>query len=331
MNETQTPLVSIVCLTYNQAPYVRDTLEGFLKQQTDYPYEIIIHDDASTDGTADIIREYAGRYPDLFRLVLQTENQYSKHHRFDLIIGSCIEMARGKYIAYCEGDDFWTDPGKLQMQTDYLEANPDCGLVYTDVSSLNVATGVLTEGRIASGKIKSSPLFAEHLVNAGFISPLTWVFRKFLMPVYDNPYPDFTYVMALDFQATSRVHFMPKVTATYRILPESASHSHDTSRIYVRAEGLLRARKDYIEKYPELMTPELKQRALTAGYRDVLVSSLLTRHYDTLREARRFLRHSKAGRLASEERLILLLGRAARPIITIGYKIKSRRHFKQSL
>lgn len=119
-------MVSICCLTYNHAPYVRECLDGFLMQQVNFPIEIIVHDDASTDGTQDVLREYKEKYPDLFHLILQTENQYSKgkHVTTEFL----FPKARGKYIAFCEGDDYWTDSHKLQKQVDFLESHPDHSL-----------------------------------------------------------------------------------------------------------------------------------------------------------------------------------------------------------
>lgn len=123
----ENPLVSVSCITYNHAPYLRKALDGFLMQETDFPFEILIHDDASTDETQEIIREYAARYPEIIRPILRTENQYAK--------GICnvsgafnFPRARGRYIAMCEGDDYWTDRKKLQMQADYMEAHPECSM-----------------------------------------------------------------------------------------------------------------------------------------------------------------------------------------------------------
>ena len=125
----ETPLVSICCITYNQAAYVGDALEGFLRQKTDFPFEVLIHDDASTDGTAEIIAGYAGRYPECVRPILQQVNQYSLGN-----IGVSgmfnFPRARGRYIAMCEGDDYWSDEHKLQLQVDYMEAHPDCSLCF---------------------------------------------------------------------------------------------------------------------------------------------------------------------------------------------------------
>lgn len=122
----QTPLVSVICITYNHEPYIRDCLEGFLMQKTDFPIEIIVHDDASTDHTADIIREYYEKRPDLFHVILERENQQSKHSRVGLRMYS---LAQGKYIAICEGDDYWIDPLKLQKQADHCEKNDVVGCV----------------------------------------------------------------------------------------------------------------------------------------------------------------------------------------------------------
>ena len=126
----QKPLVSVVSITYNHEPYIRDCLEGFLMQKTNFPVEVIIHDDASTDHTADIIREYYEKRPDLFHVIIERENQYSQHKP---IMAPLHEMVQGKYIALCEGDDYWTDPLKLQKQFDFMESHPDCSLCFHNI------------------------------------------------------------------------------------------------------------------------------------------------------------------------------------------------------
>lgn len=116
------PLVSIICTTFNQEQYIGQAIEGFLLQKTNFPIEIIIHDDCSTDNNQKIIQSYADKTPDLFKLIFQTENQYSKGRKN---IISTLPTCKGKYIAICEGDDYWTDPYKLQKQVDFLEGHPD--------------------------------------------------------------------------------------------------------------------------------------------------------------------------------------------------------------
>jgi glycosyltransferase involved in cell wall biosynthesis len=120
-------MVSINCVTFNHKAYIRQALDSFLMQKTDFEYEILVHDDASTDGTGDILREYESKYPDKVKPLIQTENQYSQG--IDNISGAFnFPRARGKYIFMCDGDDYWTSPDKMQKQVDYMEAHPDCTL-----------------------------------------------------------------------------------------------------------------------------------------------------------------------------------------------------------
>ena len=123
ININNNPLVSIVCTAYNHEPYIRQCLEGFVMQKTNFLFEVLINDDASTDNTASIIREYETKYPDIIKPIYQAENQYSK--RVGLWRTILFPRAKGKYIALCEGDDYWTDQYKLQKQVDFLEANED--------------------------------------------------------------------------------------------------------------------------------------------------------------------------------------------------------------
>lgn len=123
-------LVTIQCLAYNHAKYIRQCLDGFVMQKTNFRFEAIVHDDASTDGTANIIREYEKQYPDIIIPIYQEENQYSKHN--GSIRRALNSKTRGKYVAICEGDDYWIDPNKLQKQVDFLEAHPKCTLMVSN-------------------------------------------------------------------------------------------------------------------------------------------------------------------------------------------------------
>lgn len=130
------PSVSISCITYNQKDFIEETIEGFLKQKTTFPIEAIIHDDASTDGTKKIVEKYMDKYPELIKPIFQDENQYSKYSGN---IGARFVWphARGKYIALCEGDDYWTDPYKLQKQVDELEKHPECYICFHPVQAFD--------------------------------------------------------------------------------------------------------------------------------------------------------------------------------------------------
>ena len=130
-----TPVVSIGCITYNHVDYIAQAIDSFLMQETNFPFEILIHDDASTDGTTEILKKYKERYPNIIRLIIQTENQYSKIPIISPIF--VWPKAKGKYIALCEGDDFWSDTGKLQKQVDFLEKNTEYAMYAHAVKIVN--------------------------------------------------------------------------------------------------------------------------------------------------------------------------------------------------
>lgn len=116
-------MVSIFCTAYNHKQYIADALEGFISQKTDFPFEVLVTDDASTDGTTEIIRSYSEKYPDIIRFFHQEENRFSKGG--NLYEEVMYPNARGKYIAYCEGDDYWCSEDKLQRQVDFLEGHTE--------------------------------------------------------------------------------------------------------------------------------------------------------------------------------------------------------------
>ena len=124
-NETEIK-VSVLCITYNHEKYIEQTLQGFVKQITNFRFEVIVHDDASTDNTKRVIQKFVDLYPDLFVPIYEVENQYSKGR--ETIIHILAPEIRGKYVAWCEGDDYWTDEHKLQKQYEALENNPDCSI-----------------------------------------------------------------------------------------------------------------------------------------------------------------------------------------------------------
>lgn len=119
-------MISVICITFNQSEYIEKSLQSVLSQIINGPFEIIIHDDVSTDGTIDILKEYEKRFPDKIRLILETENQHSQN--IDFFSKIVKDHANGKYIAICEGDDYWTDVNKLQLQFEALEAHPECDM-----------------------------------------------------------------------------------------------------------------------------------------------------------------------------------------------------------
>ena len=122
--------VAVWCITYNQKSFIKDALDGFIMQQTNFPFVVIVHDDKSTDGTTDIILDYAQKYPNIIIPVIETENQWSKGGLKHIINIMNNRFRIGKYIAFCEGDDYWTSPDKLQTQIDFLESHPDYSMCF---------------------------------------------------------------------------------------------------------------------------------------------------------------------------------------------------------
>ena len=229
MTEDTRPLmVTIRCLTYNHEPYIRQCLEGFVIQKTNFRYEAIVHDDASTDGTAAIIKEYAEKYPDIIKPIYETVNQYSKH---DGSLRKILDKhTHGKYVALCEGDDYWTDPYKLQMQVDYLERNTEYGLVYCQCLKYKQKSNRFI--RLFGGINES---FCN-LIKENTIPTLTVLFRNDIYIQYieeilkkSQGWMMGDYPLWLFFAQKSKIKFIPKVVGVYRVLTNSASHSPDFS------------------------------------------------------------------------------------------------------
>ncbi len=237
-NSDAEPLLSILSLTYNQARYIRQAIDSFLAQQTNFKVEILIHDDASTDGTADIIREYQRQYPGLIRPILREENRYRKDKGFGGIFKALNDSARGKYVAFCEGDDYWIDPHKLQKQVDYLEDNPDYGMVHTDNMCLEESTGKLFPSHKAlyCPHPPSGEVFYK-LIKMDFITTLTVVCRREILARalvsmfkwLDQEYHrDFS--TWLEISRLSKVQYLQDVTAVYRANAGSVSRQQNDRR-----------------------------------------------------------------------------------------------------
>jgi len=198
-------------------------------QKTNFPFVAIVHDDASTDGTAAIIREYAEKYPDIIKPIYETENQYSKQDgSLGRIMNAAIEATGAKYIAMCEGDDYWIDPLKLQKQVDFLESHPDYGM-----SCGRTLTRYGITHRILPFQFKETySSFKELILKGNCIPTLTTIYRTNLYQKYiEEIKPYFQkwlmgdYPMWLYFSLKSKIKYFDNVFGIYRILKNSASHN----------------------------------------------------------------------------------------------------------
>lgn len=213
------PLVAIKCLVYNHEPYLRDCLEGFVMQQTNFPFVAIVHDDASTDGSAAIIREYEEKYPDIIKPIYETENQYSKRDgSLTRIMNTAIDATGAKYVAMCEGDDYWTDPLKLQKQVDFLEENPEYSICFHKVNTLIQATGELKEEFVVRDMPEKSTIL--DLAEGNYIHTPSVLYRKYpnVLETYQRLMPCLPgdYVMWMLLAEKGNIYKFNEPMAVYR-------------------------------------------------------------------------------------------------------------------
>lgn len=209
------PKVSVLCNTYNHEAYIAQCLDGFLAQETTFEVEYLIHDDASTDNTPAILKDYASRYPGKFNLWLETENQFSKGVG---IIDLNMSRATGEYIAVCDGDDYWCDPHKLQRQVDYLDTHPECSLTVHAHRVILASDPTKATDQVYSPNECTVPLRSILQVPAALFAYSSYLFRR-----KDAHYPatyrtlGFTDLPRLIYSASiGVVHYDPRIQSVYR-------------------------------------------------------------------------------------------------------------------
>ena len=265
-NDTRPLMVSIWCMTYNHEPFIRQCLDGFIMQKTNFRFEAVVHDDASTDGTAAIVREYAEKYPNIIKPIFESENQYSKHDgSLDRIMD---ETCTGKYIAICEGDDYWIDPLKLQKQVDFLEKNPDYSLCFTDVK--NYYSENKKEGEYQSSHygnenrllefLDKKEVFYKIILSKCRIQTLTVLYPKSLLNTIS---PNTIQFMMgdtptwLDLSQIGRIKYIEECTGVYRIHKQSLSRNMDLQSRF--CFSMFEMRIYYCKKYNYAIPNSIKR------------------------------------------------------------------------
>lgn len=213
-------LVSIWCITYNHEKYIKDAIEGFLMQKTNFKYEIVIHDDASTDKTAEIIREYENKYPDLIHAIYEKENKFSKNLTgFKWVNDILIQNCKGKYIAACEGDDYWIDCYKLQIQVEYMQSYSQCSMCVHNGIKWNSQDGTLNVIDPYDGNYEKD-LSAEEVIMQykGHPPTASMLYRKELMemPDFFNRAPVGDYTKQLYYLTKGKIHYSSRIMSVYR-------------------------------------------------------------------------------------------------------------------
>lgn len=242
------PLVSIRCTAYNHEKYISQTIDGFLIQHTNFPFEVIVHDDASNDETASIIHEYEVKYPKIIKPIYETENQYSKHDGSltKIMLANC----KGKYLAFCEGDDYWIDRYKLQRQVDFLENHSEYGMCYTRAKRLDQLTGRIVS--IFGGPYEQiNDLINENRIPTLTVCLRTDIYRKYLVDVnpIDKNWLMGDYPIWLYFAENNKIKFINKITSIYRILPKSASHFSDLTSCLKFKKSTIEIQNYFINRY----------------------------------------------------------------------------------
>ena len=257
--------VSIVCNTYNQENYIAKALDSFLMQKVDFKYEILVHDDASTDGTANIIREYEKKYPDIIKPIYQEVNQYDEikgiSTRFQ------FPRAKGKYIAFCEGDDYWTDPLKLQKQYDYLEAHPEVDICTHGAVAIDAETEKIRYKIAPSKKSRIMPMEEVIWGDGVYVVSNSMVFRTEITHEIPEFWKQFGYQFCAKLRASIKggMYYISDIMSVYRTMSKgswSSKMKKDSNRWYKfneRKSNMFRMFDEYTNfKYTKIINKKIK-------------------------------------------------------------------------
>lgn len=216
----QSPLAVVSVATYNQASMIRQCLDSIISQKTTFPYLVVVHDDASTDGTTEIVREYEATHPHLIQAIYETENQYSKLPNALYTFIEQTTKGRATYVALCEGDDYWTAPDKLQLQIDFLESHPEYSMVCSDCSVIT-PQGELDWKRYE----EDSDITPEAMISGGggYICTPSIVYRNSIMEHYPEECKRCTpadFPLQIFAVLNGKVRYIARKLAAYRFMHE---------------------------------------------------------------------------------------------------------------
>lgn len=258
MNSSQKIKVSVSCKAFNHGKYIRQTLEGFVSQKTNFQFEVIVHDDASTDNTCEIIREYAEKYPDIIKPIYQKENQYSK--RVPAFKVFMLPKMQGKYIAFCEGDDYWCDCYKLQKQVDFLDSHPEYSACAHNSIWLDYYKN---EVRLYNKSLEAFDLETVHVVKDGgaYYHTSAVMYRmEFAREVQSDKRPEFfgivknvgDYPLSIYLTLKGKVRYLPDVMSVYRYgVPGSWTKRMENRDHFMQTQYSIVEMLKSVDKYTE--------------------------------------------------------------------------------
>ncbi|HFI0234607.1 TPA: glycosyltransferase family 2 protein [Streptococcus suis] len=263
--------ISIICTNYNKGQWIKAAIEGFLNQKFNGDFEIIIFDDYSSDISKEIIVEYANKYPDLIKVYLNEENKGITKTWID-----ACKIAVGKYIARCDGDDYWIDSFKLQKQYDLLEKCENSLWCNSDFDIITPEGELVVESAFKNNHVVTMDSYEKMLAFKGFTMSSTWLVNRMLMlsvnDVLDLETSDDTFNLQLElFQRTNLVTLQDSTTA-YRLGYESDSHPTSIDKFIQRHKNLLKTQLEFLSKYTNVNFPKLSDYLFQEIYsREVII------------------------------------------------------------
>ena len=264
-------LVSILCTAYNHEQYIRSALESFVSQKTGFAFEVLVNDDASSDGTAAIIREYEEKYPEIIRPFYQKENQFSKG------IGYIYENifyphARGKYFAFCEGDDYWTDESKLQRQVNFLESHPDYSACVHN-TTLHYCNGSRPDELLIPGRgdhevlyenVIHGPIDAYHTSSLMARREIIVQTPDFYRAATAHGFADYAWALLL--RLKGGIWFIDRSMSVYRLFSNQAAWTSGVDRQYDKLRGFVQGKVEMLRAFlphaPAEVQPLVEQEIL---------------------------------------------------------------------
>ena len=249
-------LVAVKCLVYNHEPYIRECLDGFVMQKTNFKFVAIVHDDASTDRSAEIIKEYAEKYPDIIKPILETENQYSKNDgSLRRIMDAAVDETGAKYVAMCEGDDYWIDPYKLQKQVDFIETHPNYGFIGTKCKIKRKNDIIDEENVYLRNPIETKGIyecydnvFKKYAMYGPPTRTVSLLYRTELL-YNENPIGDYTLQAILAYK--SNFAFINEVCCVYRVHDTGVSNSKSDNGKLAYAQWYINQKLFLNKRFPD--------------------------------------------------------------------------------
>ena len=261
-------MVSVMCTAFNHEEYIRQALEGMVNQKTDFEYEILINDDVSSDDTADIIREFEARYPEKVRAFFPEKNLYSQG--IDVYYHTFFPNARGKYVAFCEGDDYWCDETKLQRQVDFLDAHPDYSACVHNSLGEYIGSGEEPKPLFPRTGDRDVPFetviwgMSHSFHTSSIVARREWIVQSpdFRYVAWDHDFTD--YAVAVWLSMNGKIRFLDRCMSLYRIGSNPGAWSSGLDRHYAKRlrfvtgeREMLRAVKPHVDARRQALLDEV--------------------------------------------------------------------------